>query len=286
MESIPNVQLRAEINNYFSHELSIILERKEQKRRESLAKRRRSKRPVRFRRPVEPSERDRKTVRWKAIHKFPELIDYYLAVKERHGDRAAQLSRENVNQIETEFVKQVQELVALLEEHTYFYSEPADSYEASLKRANYLKDVIEHNDGWRIFYLNGHPITKESDVHILYRLTWFASSFDVNSEANSGRGPVDFAISKGSANKALVEFKLASNSHLADNLEHQTVVYQRAHRTDKSVKVVVYYTEEELAKVQSILKQLRLENEPSIVLIDARSDNKPSASKVRTPKRN
>lgn len=287
VDSISNVQLRAEINNYFSHELSIILERKERKRREAVARRRKkpSKRPIRFRRPVEPSERDRRTVRWKAIQKFPEIVDYYLAVKEQNGDRAAQLSRKNVNQIETEFIKQVQKLVALLEEHTRFYSEPTDSYEAALKRVQYLKDVIENNDGWRIFYLDGHPITKESDVHILYRLTWFASSFDVNSEANSGRGPVDFAISKGSANKSLVEFKLASNSHLADNLEHQTAVYQRAHRTDKSVKVVVYYSDEELAKVQSILKQLRLQNDESIVLIDARSDNKPSASKVRTPKR-
>ena len=189
VDSIPNDQLRAEINNYFDRELSIILERKEWKRREATEKRRRkpSKRPIRFRRPVEPSERDRRTVRWRAIHKFPEIIDYYLAVKEQHGDRAAQLSRENVSQIETEFVKQVRALVALLEQQTNFYSEPTDSYEAALKRAQYLKGVIEHNDGWRIFYLNGRPITKESDVHILYLLTWFASSFDVNREIrNSG----------------------------------------------------------------------------------------------------
>lgn len=154
-----------------------------------------------------------------------------------------------------------------------------------MRRAQYFKDVIEHNDGWRIFYLNGQCIARESDVHILYRLTWYATSFDVNSEANSGRGPVDFAISKGSANKSLVEFKLASNSNLAHNLEHQTAIYQKAHRTKKCVKVVIYYSEEELAKVQSILRQLRLENEKSIVLVDARNDNKQSASKVRTPKR-
>jgi hypothetical protein len=124
-----------------------------------------------------------------------------------------------VSQIEIQFVQQVERVVALLGEHTKFYSEPTDSYESALKRAHYLKDVIEHNDGWRIFYLNGEPITREKDIHVLYRLTWFASAFDVNSEANSGRGPVDFAISKGSANKALVEFKLASNSQLAAELE-------------------------------------------------------------------
>jgi hypothetical protein len=97
---------------------------------------------------------------------------------------------------------------------------------------------------------------------------------------------VDFAISKGSSDKALVEFKLASNSQLANNLQHQTTVYQKAHNTNKSVKVVIYYTEAELAKVSSILRQLGLENDKSVVLIDARNDNKESASKIRTHKQN
>jgi hypothetical protein len=283
VDSIPNAQLRVQINNYFSNQLSIILERKERARREAIAKRRRSiKRPNL--KPLEPTEADLKNVRWKAIHRFPEILDYYLALKEKHGDKAVQQSRENVNQIETQFIKHVEELVGLLKEHTEFYSEPTDSYEAALKRVHYLKEVIENNDGWRIFYLNGQPITREKDVHVLYRLTWFASTFDVQSESNSGRGPVDFAISKGSSNKALVEFKLASNSQLADNLVEQTAAYQKAHRTEKSVKVVIYYTAAELARVESVLRRMDLENEKSIVLVDARNDNKQSASKLKAHK--
>lgn len=266
--------------------MSLILAAKERKRREVIARRRRSNKPI-ILKPLEPSEAECRTVRWKAIHKFPEILDYYLALKEDHGEWAVEQSEANVEQIKTQFIQQVEALVALLEENTEFYSEePTDSYDAALKRALYLKDVIENNDGWRIFYLNGQPITRERDVHILYRLTWFASSFDVNSEANSGRGPVDFAISKGSANKALAEFKLASNSQLADSLEHQTEIYQRAHRTKKSVKVIVYYSVAELEKVNSILRQLGLEKDNSIVLIDARNDNKQSASKVKTPRPN
>jgi hypothetical protein len=222
--------------------LSIILERKKERRRAALTSKRWSTKAIRSLRALEPSETDRKQAKWKAIQNFPQIIDYYLAVKEKHGDEAVRISQENVNQINTQFVKHVEGLVALLKTHTDFYSEPTDSYEAALRRALYLKDVIEQNDGWRIFYLDGQPITREKDVHVLYRLTWFASAFDVNSEANSGRGPVDFAISMGSANKALVEFKLASNSQLAANLEHQTEIYQRAHRTKKSVKVILYYT--------------------------------------------
>jgi len=282
--SISNVQLRTQINNYFENQLSIILERRERKRREALARKQKRKRSIHSLKPLEPSEKDRKEAKWKAIREFPKIIDYYLALKEKDGERAVRQSRENVSEIETQFIEHVEELVGLLEEQTHFYSEPLDSYEAALKRAHFLKEVIEDNDGWRVFYLNGHPITREKDVHILYRLTWYASAFDVNSEANSGRGPVDFAVSIGSRNKSLVEFKLASNAQLANNLEHQTAAYQKAHRTKKVVKVIMYYTEVELAKVDSVLRQLGLENDKSVVLIDARSDNKESASKIKTRK--
>ena len=87
------------------------------------------------------------------------------------------------------------------------------------------------------------------------------------------------------ANKTLVEFKLASNSQLS-HLEHQTTAYQKAHRTDKTIKVIIYYTEDELEKVNSILRRLGLEKDKSVVLIDARNDNKESASKIRVNKAN
>jgi hypothetical protein len=287
VDSISNLQLRAQINNYFDHELNLILQEKERKRREkALAKRKDKHKPVRFTRPLEASEAERKRVKWKSIHRFPQLLDYYLALKEDLGDRAETQSQENVNEIRTQFIEQIEKLVNLLDENTDFYSEPADSYEAALKRVHYLKDVIENNDGWRIFYhKNGQPFTRETDVHLLYRLTWFGTAFDVQSEANSGRGPVDFAISFGKANKSLVEFKLARNSQLADNLENQTEIYQKAHRTNKSVKVIVYYNAAELTRVEGILRQLKLEKNPSVVLIDARNDNKQSASTVKSPKK-
>jgi hypothetical protein len=44
--------------------------------------------------------------------------------------------------------------------------------------------------------------------------------------------------------------------------------------------VIIYYTAEHEARVKKILKKLELDGEESIVLIDARSDNKPSASKA------
>jgi phosphopantothenate synthetase len=78
----------------------------------------------------------------------------------------------------------------------------------------------------------------------------------------------------------LIEFKLGSNSQLKRNLEKQLPIYAAANRTRTSVKVIVYYTARDEKRVNKILKELKLDGEKSIVLIDARSDNKPSASRA------
>ncbi|MBU7318211.1 hypothetical protein [Paenibacillus oleatilyticus] len=115
-------------------------------------------------------------------------------------------------------------------------------------------------------------------MQILYRLTWFASSSDVNREVNNGRGPVDFKISRGDKDKTLIEFKLASNTKLKKNLEKQVEIYELANNTKKSIKVILYFSEKEYRKVIAVLNELSLIGNKDIVLIDARRDNKPSAS--------
>lgn len=115
---------------------------------------------------------------------------------------------------------------------------------------------------------------------MFFGLIWFGSNFDVNREVNNGRGPVDFKVSAGSIDKTLIEFKLGSNTSLERNLEKQVPIYLDANQTSSAIKVIVYYTSRDEARVRRILKRLNIEAEESIVLIDARSDNKPSASKA------
>ena len=55
-------------------------------------------------------------------------------------------------------------------------------------------------------------------------------------------------------------------------------VYEAENRTDKSLKVIFYFNDTELAKVQGVLRELKRENDDTIYLIDCRVDNKPSAS--------
>ena len=91
-------------------------------------------------------------------------------------------------------------------------------------------------------------------------------------------GSHDFKVSIGAADKSLIEFKLASNSHLKRNLEKQVEIYEKANQTATSVKVIICYTARDQSKVTKILKDLNLNGREDVVVIDARSDNKPSAS--------
>jgi len=114
----------------------------------------------------------------------------------------------------------------------------------------------------------------------LYRLTWFAARFDVSREVNDGRGPADFKISAGSEDKSLVEFKLAKNTQLRRNLEKQTEVYEKASDAKRSIKAIIYFSREEKARVERILRELKMIDSPDVILIDARNDNKPSGSQA------
>ena len=109
-------------------------------------------------------------------------------------------------------------------------------------------------------------------------MTWFATISDVNREVNNGRGPVDFKVSRGNKDKTLIEFKLASNSQLKRNLRNQVGIYETANETKKSIKVILYFSETELKRVTKIMNELGLGEKDNIILIDARNDNKPSAS--------
>lgn len=168
----------------------------------------------------------------------------------------------------------------IFERNEDFFHEKDDTFEEAYKRVSYLKQVIENNNGYKVFYLNGVPVKRESDLQLMFRLTWFASISDVNSEVDNGRGPVDYKISRGSKDKTLVEFKLASNSKLKQNLANQVKIYESANETKKSIKVILYFNDTELSKLIKIFKELGVKQSKELVIIDARP-NKVSASNVK-----
>lgn len=100
-------------------------------------------------------------------------------------------------------------MIQILKVNTQFYDESAiGSYDASRARVMYLKDFIENKDGYKLFYHKGKTYQKRKRSSTAFKLTWFATIFDVNAEVNNGRGPVDFKISKGDLDKTLVNLNL------------------------------------------------------------------------------
>lgn len=221
---------------------------------------------------------ERKQVYEKLVELHPGLIDYYIREKEKTKEEASSISESKVVFSEMVFIEKVVQLIELLSNKTKYYEKNLDSYDEACERVLYLKDVIENKDGYKIFYINGKPIKREADLQIMYKLTCYKTIADFNAEVNNGRGPVDFKASNGSADKTVIEFKLASNNKLKKNLMNQVEVYKKANNTDKSIKVILYYSENELIRVKKILKELDLLEDNDIVLIDARLDNKQSAS--------
>jgi hypothetical protein len=149
-----------------------------------------------------------------------------------------------------------------------------------LTKVQAFKQYVEHNDGYKVVNRKGQPFAQESEVQLFFGLVLVGSTFDVNREVNNGRGAVDFKLSKGSWDKSLIEFKLGSNSQLKRNLENQVDVYKQANQTPHALKVIVNYTAKDEARVQKILNELGIARSKYVVVIDARSDNKPSASKA------
>lgn len=251
VNAVPNHQLRSQLNNYLKQRLS-----------------------------DRPQKNEVNKVINSLIKEYPAFIDHYIKYKEDTGQKAVDISEEKVQQVELLFIKQVQKFVGHLKMNTSFYNGFPNSYNESRQRIIFLKDVIEKNDGYKLFYVNGKPVKREKDLQLFYSMTWYATKYDVNREVNNGRGFADYTISKGKDDKTVVEFKLASNSSLKKNLNRQVEIYEQANNTKVSLKVIMYFTKQEFEKVQKILADLNLIGDDNIILIDARNDNKPSASKA------
>lgn len=249
--SLPDDALRAQVNNYF---MGLLPEKDE------------------------PTAKDRKEAIRRTLLEYPQLIDYYILHKEETGDNAKSIADSDVQEVRQFLITNARNLALELFSGGY-YDIPGDSYENALARAKFLKHVIEDQDGYRVFWNSDTLMPRrESDVQILFKFTWFRSAFDVNAEVNNGRGPVDFTASMGSMDKSLIEFKVAGNKKLKQNLQNQLEVYEAANNTRKSIKVIVFFTAQEQDRLYAILEELGMLDKEYVVTIDARNDNKPSGS--------
>ena len=209
--------------------------------------------------PVQAKQKDIERAISATIQQFPEILDYYISHKENTKDKAAKVSSEKIDKIKSELISTLSEFCNKVLDSSEFFSIKPTTYEAALQRALYLKDVIENNDGYRIFYKSGKAIASEDTIQRIFRLTWFATPYSVDAEVNNGRGSADYKISYGDRDSTIVEFKLAASSSLKRNLLNQTEIYKKASKTINDIKVILCYTSSEIAKVNRILKAMKQE---------------------------
>ena len=251
VDKIPNEQLKFEINNYL----------------DSLYKKNMTQDEIRRN-------------KLNTIKEFPDIIDYYILDRQKTVDEAMSKSIEKSLYVEDTITKIAEKISEKLL-NTEFYNCNESSYEEALKRVQYLKHCIEDNDVYKLFFDDdGNVIRKEEDLQLMFRLVCFGTISDVKREVNNGRGPVDYKYSIGNMDKSLIEFKLAGNSKLKNNLKNQVEIYEQANETKKSIKVIIYFSDAEKEKVEKILNDLKLNNKENIILIDARN-NKVSASSIK-----
>ena len=248
-EAVSDSALRAQINDYFE---SIL--------------------------PKKPTAKDKRRAVEQTLRKFHELIDYYIRLKEDNGDQAVQQSARKVRAVDALFVKNVHEFGKLILASGGFHRTGENTLAETERKILFLKHVIENQDGYRIFYSKGKPIERERDLQILFKLVWEGSVSSVDAEVNNGRGPVDFKVSRGSKDQTLVEFKLASNSSLEKNIKNQIEIYEKANKSTQSFKVVLYFNEHDEKRAKDLLLDFKVPKGAGIILIDGRSDNKPSGS--------
>lgn len=250
-DAVGDDELRAAVNNYFSSRIG-----------------------------EDPTVEERNEVVQATINHFPELMDLYVTEREVQGDQAHDISSAKMETVKEVLVESVKEVIPDIKRNSNFYELPWTSYDEALSRTKAFKQYVEKQEGYKLINRKGSIPADEKEVQLYFGLIWCVTDFDVNREPNNGGGPVDYKISYGAGEKSLIEFKLAKSSSLKRNLQKQLEVYEAANKTHKSVKAVVCYTDEDVEKLNGVLKEIGLVGNESIVMIDARNTNKPTGSKA------
>ena len=213
------------------------------------------------------------------VKTYPELFDYYIKLKEKDTDKIRMECLKEVEEILDKIQNSAKKVNEIYDASGHEKNINLSSFEESVKRIRYYKDVIENCDGYKILYNKGKKISNENDLQRLFKFVWYGSIYKVCCETNNGRGMVDSNVSYGSENQVNIEFKLASNSKL-NHVFKQLEVYNKANFTEGGIVVIFYFSVSEYDKTINMLKKQNVINDidKCIFLVDCRNDNKKSAS--------
>lgn len=171
-----------------------------------------------------------------------------------------------MNDKETDFFKifYSNENLKLIDIQNIFYSNK-DSLEISIELIQKFKKHIEGKSSFLIReyieakWTDGKKVEKY--IQELFDITILWSYSHILPEVNTHRWPMDFiSISKNSY--TIIEFKLASNSNIKNNLKFQTETYKKtledSSKELNEIKVIFYDNKSDLDKVQKIINKEKL----------------------------
>jgi hypothetical protein len=147
-----------------------------------------------------------------------------------------------------------------------------------------FKKNIEFNGVNKLFYTIDSHYGEEFFQKVFYVVAdsyCKANNLDLTAEANGGRGPVDFKLSRGTE-KIVVEVKHTSNPSFIKGIQKKLPIYQQS---ESAQGIFLAIQIDEAKNKLEILKKLKSDSEqkkvsfPEYYIIDARI--KPSASKVK-----
>lgn len=154
-----------------------------------------------------------------------------------------------------------------------------------------FKHNIEHNKGYTLLNTK-QGFANEKTVQALFSM--FAkqylkhSGIDVSAEVDTGRGVVDFKLSKGTEFQAFLEIKLGNHKRYKDGLIYQLPTYLLAEKVYYGYFILICPTQENYKEAQSLneeTEKLSKKHKKKIKFerIDA-SGTLESASKIRKEK--
>ncbi len=242
--TIENDELRTKINKYFLDNL--------------LTKFNREKKIVK-----DFSRKSKVVALSKTVAEFPETLDYYIRFKENRKAEALLSHVANPEEINHFFDTSI-----LQGELGVKKFEKMSSFDDCVSRIAFFKNTLESNS--KKLYIKDKPL-EEKQLQLMFKMVTFDSLFNYDSEVNNGRGPIDFIISYGSGDKTGLELKLASNTKLKKNLKNQGVVYTKDSNLKHVIKIIFFFSDKELERVNKIFKELdKVVDNNEFFLIDCR----------------
>ena len=163
-----------------------------------------------------------------------------------------------------------------------------NSYEAALEIIREYKEWVENKKGFDVL----RNVNSRNEEKVVQKTLHGSASYyckindlDISPEPNSGRGPVDFKISRG-GDKTVIEIKLISNNDCLHGFEVQIEEYARSEETDNKIFIIVDNgrSSSRIKQVKdSYEKRLKVgENPATVIVIDAKP--KDAASIYKPPK--